>query len=130
MRHTLIQRDQQAASKHIPDPNCSDALTVSDGTATAGTIVERDGSYFAFDAAGTLIGEFKTRAQAMRAVPSVRVVTAERNIMSVALWARVAGLADDGLSIAAARRLIADGDGPGTVQVRRFKRSDTSELRR
>lgn len=54
----------------IPDPLAPDSLTVTDGHEMVGTIVRRDGSHFAFDADGTLIGEYATRAEAMRALPN------------------------------------------------------------
>ncbi len=53
----------------IPDPNSPGALSVSDGTTTVGTVVERDHSFFAFDADGTLLGEFRSRRQALRSIP-------------------------------------------------------------
>jgi hypothetical protein len=45
-------------------------------------------------------------------------------MVSVPQWAALAGLADDGHSLAAARALIAQGDGPQVVQVRRRRRTD------
>jgi hypothetical protein len=45
-------------------------------------------------------------------------------MVSVPQWAALAGLADDGRSLAAARALIAHGDGPQVVQVRRRRRTD------
>lgn len=47
-----------------------------------------------------------------------------RRIVSIAQWAALAGLADDGRSLVAARALIAQGDGPPVVQVRRRRRTD------
>ena len=46
-------------------------------------------------------------------------------MVSVPQWAAIAGLADDGRSLAAARALIAQGDGPQVVQVRRRRRTDS-----
>jgi hypothetical protein len=46
-------------------------------------------------------------------------------MVSVPQWAAIAGLADDGRSLAAARALIAQGDGPQVVQVRRRWRTDS-----
>ncbi len=46
-------------------------------------------------------------------------------MVSIPQWAALAGLADDGRSLAAARALIAQGDGPQVVQVRRRRRTDT-----
>jgi len=45
--------------------------------------------------------------------------------MSLPQWAALAGLADDGRSLATARSLIAQGDGPEVVPVRRRHRTDT-----
>ena len=42
--------------------------------------------------------------------------------MSVAQWAKIAGLADDGTSSATARRILDKGDGPRLVQVGPRKR--------
>lgn len=69
MLHTPNRSGRQAAEL-TPDPHAHDALTVTDGQHVAGFIVERDDSHFAFDHAGELIGEFKTRAEAMRALPA------------------------------------------------------------
>jgi hypothetical protein len=46
-------------------------------------------------------------------------------MVSIPQWAALAGLADDGRSLAAARVLIVQGDGPRVVQVRRRRRADT-----
>ena len=54
----------------IPSPLSPGALSVTDGATTVGTVVVRDGSYFAFDAEGVLIGEYATQQKAMRAIPS------------------------------------------------------------
>ena len=45
------------------------ALSVSDGVDFSGTIVPRHGSYFAFDIAGALVGEYPSTITAMRALP-------------------------------------------------------------
>jgi hypothetical protein len=47
-------------------------LAVTDGASTVGFLIERDGSFFAFDQDGTLLGEYATRTQAARAIPRVR----------------------------------------------------------
>ena len=47
-----------------------------------------------------------------------------RPMVSVPQWAALAGLADDGHPLAVARALIAQGDGPQVVQVRRRRRTD------
>ncbi len=56
----------------IPEPHAAGALTVTDGQDMIGTIVERDHSHFAFDTGGVLVGEYRTRAEAMRALPRTR----------------------------------------------------------
>lgn len=53
----------------IPKATAAGALAVSDGMTARGSIVERDGSFFAFNADGVLVGEFPALRQAMRAVP-------------------------------------------------------------
>jgi hypothetical protein len=55
--------------RHIPRPYGPGSISVNDGALFVGTIVLDDGSHFAFDVAGTLIGEFPTRQAAMRALP-------------------------------------------------------------
>jgi hypothetical protein len=52
-----------------PAVSALNALSVSDGQTTIGTIAERDGAYFALNADGVLIGEHHTRVDAMRALP-------------------------------------------------------------
>jgi hypothetical protein len=48
-----------------------------------------------------------------------------KRTLSIAHWAALVGLADDGRSLASARALIAQGDGPEVVPVRRRDRTDT-----
>jgi hypothetical protein len=48
-----------------------------------------------------------------------------KRTVSISHWAALAGLAEDGRSLAATRALIAQGDGPEIVQVRRRDRTDT-----
>jgi hypothetical protein len=48
-----------------------------------------------------------------------RTRSAARRIVSIPRWARITGLADDGRSIASARRLLAQGDGPAVVKLGR-----------
>jgi hypothetical protein len=48
-----------------------------------------------------------------------------KRTVSVAQWAALAGLADDGRSVATARALIRQGDGPEVVPVSRKHRTDT-----
>lgn len=45
-------------------------LAVTDGAQHAGTIVERDGQWLAFDVADRLVGVFETLKAAMRALPA------------------------------------------------------------
>jgi hypothetical protein len=47
-----------------------------------------------------------------------------KRMVSIPQWAALAGLADDGHSLAVARALIAQGDGPQVVQVRRRRRAE------
>jgi hypothetical protein len=48
-----------------------------------------------------------------------------KRTMSIPHWARLAGLAEDDRSLATARLLIAQGDGPEVVPVSRRYRTDT-----
>lgn len=61
-------------SSHIPKANAPDALHMSDGADARGTIVERDGSFFAFDIDGVLIGKYPSQREAMRACPPALVM--------------------------------------------------------
>ena len=62
---------QALKRRHMPSPEAPDALTVTDGAVTVGFITESGAKHFAFDAAGTLIGEYKTRVEAVRAIPNL-----------------------------------------------------------
>jgi hypothetical protein len=57
---------------------------------------------------------------------------ARRHVARVSIphWAALIGLADDDQSRAAARALIAQGDGPEVVQVRRWRRTNAGVLLR
>ncbi len=59
-----------ARSSTIPGLHAANALAVTDGTTTVGFIVEHDGSHFAYDADGILIGEYQNRIEAMSAIPA------------------------------------------------------------
>jgi hypothetical protein len=51
------------------------------------------------------------------AVANRRPLIAPRRIVSVPQWAEIAGLADDGISVAVARRLLDSGQGPTVVSI-------------
>jgi hypothetical protein len=53
-----------------------------------------------------------------------------KRVVSIPHWAALIGLADDNQSRAAARALIAQGDGPEVVQVRRWRRTNAGVLLR
>jgi hypothetical protein len=53
----------------IPSASSPGALTVCDGTVMVGTIIVRNGSFFAFDAIGIPIGEFETQREAVFSIP-------------------------------------------------------------
>jgi hypothetical protein len=55
---------------HIPSAHDPRALALYEGTTLLGRIVKHDGSVFLFGADGTLIGEYRTQREAMRALPS------------------------------------------------------------
>jgi hypothetical protein len=54
----------------IPNPRTArDALSVTDGSHTVGFLISRDGSYFAFNNDRVLLGEYKSRTEALQAIP-------------------------------------------------------------
>jgi hypothetical protein len=55
----------------IPSPTAAGFLAVYDSQTLVGTLVERDHSHFAFASTGELIGEYRTRLEAVRALPRV-----------------------------------------------------------
>ena len=59
--------------KKISVPRVNAALAVTDGTTLIGHIVARDGSYFAFRPDDSLLGEFATQSEAVRALPAAKV---------------------------------------------------------
>ena len=62
----------QATKRSIPSPTAPNALSVSDGTITAGTVVEYGKAHFAFGPDQKLVGKFPTRAAAIAALPPVQ----------------------------------------------------------
>jgi hypothetical protein len=58
-------------STRIPKADAPGALAVTDGAVTVGSIVVCDGSFFAFDYAGVLAGQYPTQIAAMRAIPTI-----------------------------------------------------------
>lgn len=65
-------------SSRAPKADAVNAVGVSDGTVARGTIVERDGSHFAFGVNGDLVGKFETQLAAMRALPPSKTMTRRR----------------------------------------------------
>ena len=59
-------------TKQIPSINAPSALGIYDGQERAGTLIKRDGEFFAFDAEGNCIGVFDTMIEASRKIPPVR----------------------------------------------------------
>jgi hypothetical protein len=59
-------------TKHtsIPSICAPGAMAIYDGQVRAGTIVKHDGSFFAFDSSGALIGEYDLLREAMIAIPN------------------------------------------------------------
>jgi hypothetical protein len=53
----------------IPRATASDALRVFEDWNFVGYVVERDRSWFSFNADGTLMGEFYSFREAVRAIP-------------------------------------------------------------
>ena len=60
---------RRRSTTSIPKANAPNAVAVTDGAIFAGAIVESNGSDFAFDATGTLVGEYVSRLEAMRTLP-------------------------------------------------------------
>ena len=74
MPHTPKSRRAQAPKRarrfHIPTSGAPGALDVYDGRELLGTVVPDDHAYFVFDAAGTLIREFRSDPDAaLAAIP-------------------------------------------------------------
>ena len=66
--------DDHAQKKiSVPRVNAPGALSVTDGTIFIGRIVVQDGSYFAFSTDDSLLGEFATQSEAVRALPAAKV---------------------------------------------------------
>lgn len=47
-------------------------LSVAGGSLAVGSVVERDGSFIAYDVSGALVGKYESQAEAMRAIPPCR----------------------------------------------------------
>jgi hypothetical protein len=58
-------------SQNRPRSTADGATFVGDGRLTAGWLIERHGTVFAFDFTGTFVGEFQSRAEAAYALPYV-----------------------------------------------------------
>jgi hypothetical protein len=61
---------KQQTTRRIPHPNAPGYFAVTDGVHAIGTIVQRDGSWFAFDTSGELVGEYGSKLEAVRALPN------------------------------------------------------------
>ena len=66
-RRGKVNADRRSSIPHVN----ANALAVTDGTVTAGFIVEHIGAHFAFGPDQKLIGNFPTRAAAIAALPKV-----------------------------------------------------------
>ena len=60
---------QARRKPRIPSADAANAISVSDGTFHAGSVVPQDGGFYAFDATGVLIGRLNSQAAAISAVP-------------------------------------------------------------
>ncbi len=59
------------SSSAIPNPHTArHALSVTDGGETVGCVIAHDGSFFAYDSDGELIGEYASQGEAMNAIPN------------------------------------------------------------
>ncbi|MGC2081609.1 MAG: hypothetical protein WA728_37440 [Xanthobacteraceae bacterium] len=68
-RNTASDPPTKVRPAGIPSAHAPGALAVTDGTEFVGSIVAADGSWFAFDRAGVLLGEFRAQRAAMRIIP-------------------------------------------------------------
>jgi hypothetical protein len=59
-------------TKRPPSINAPGALGIYDGQNRAGTVIKKDGEFFAFDADGNWIGVFDTMIEASRKIPPVK----------------------------------------------------------
>jgi hypothetical protein len=57
--------------RNIPPANAANAISVTDGTAFAGSVVEYQHAHFAFGPDQKLIGKYPNRAAAVAALPKV-----------------------------------------------------------
>ena len=70
-------QDHKRARRNIPSSADPSALSVSDGIIHVGWIVPSDGSFFAFDFTGSLVGAFPTQAEAANALPYATAMVGE-----------------------------------------------------
>jgi hypothetical protein len=57
----------------LANPRTSNkTLSVTDGTTTAGYVVEHDGEFYSYDAEFVLLGKFASQSEATRAIPRVQ----------------------------------------------------------
>jgi hypothetical protein len=66
---------------------------------------------------------FRGDGEDMEVVGAVAERSSEHRIVSIPQWAKLAALADDGRSIAAARSLLSQGHGPATTDIQRKTRN-------
>jgi hypothetical protein len=59
-------------TKRPPPISSPNALGIYDGQDRAGTVIRRDGEFFAFDADGECLGTFDTMLEASRKIPRAR----------------------------------------------------------
>jgi hypothetical protein len=64
-------------TRAIPKPGDPSALALYEGHVLIGTIVAKDGAFYAYDIHSTLIGVFTTQAEAVRAIPALSCSTTE-----------------------------------------------------
>ncbi len=69
MSNTPRRPAAQAPRRTVPKPHDLRALAVCDGTVGVGTIIPKDGTFYAYDITGTLVGKYPTQREAMRAIP-------------------------------------------------------------
>jgi hypothetical protein len=72
MRTTPRHARAQAGLDHpTPDGSLNSTVYAYDGTTFVGCVTAKEGTFSAFNPAGTLIGEFESQRAATRALPTI-----------------------------------------------------------
>jgi hypothetical protein len=65
------RRAQAGLDRQNPDRSLISTVYVYDGTTFVGCVTAHEGTFSAFDPAGTLVGEFESQRAATRALPTI-----------------------------------------------------------